>query len=382
MNRQNSVIEKALKTDVLFSGYYGQQNTGDDAFCAIAAWGAREYWQTSHINFLSSTLPLLTVPGNAIQTLTPTFCGQNLLKSLWASSRASAIVYAGGSILGNRLGFLRKMAMFMNKIKHSPLLGAIGVSVGPFPDSIARREVKKFLSQFSFLVLRDTASYEEACSMKLPFQPIAGFDLAALLPLVYGKLADSFAADSGRQPVLGVSVCHYERYVCKDLKNEKRREAGITEILKLVAKSIPLTIRFFVFNGHSRVGDIELTTQMAQELSSLAKVEVVPYVESPGETYWKIGECDAVLATRLHAGIFAFAADVPFLMVEYHRKCSDFLEEIKWPLNWRINDLDVASDFVANIILDMITKKQPFPITIANYVKKAECNFRSVIDFK
>ena len=38
-----------LKRQVIFTGYYGNFNTGDDAFCAISAWGADHYWKTNDI---------------------------------------------------------------------------------------------------------------------------------------------------------------------------------------------------------------------------------------------------------------------------------------------------------------------------------------------
>lgn len=34
-----------FRSDILFTGYYGQMNTGDDAFVQVASWGASKYWK-------------------------------------------------------------------------------------------------------------------------------------------------------------------------------------------------------------------------------------------------------------------------------------------------------------------------------------------------
>jgi ABC-type branched-subunit amino acid transport system permease subunit len=41
-----------FKTDILFNGYYGYLNTGDDAFVEVAAWGAAYIWKKSNVRFL------------------------------------------------------------------------------------------------------------------------------------------------------------------------------------------------------------------------------------------------------------------------------------------------------------------------------------------
>jgi polysaccharide pyruvyl transferase WcaK-like protein len=41
-----------IKSEVLFTGYYGQLNTGDDAFVEVAAWGSKKIWNKKDIRFL------------------------------------------------------------------------------------------------------------------------------------------------------------------------------------------------------------------------------------------------------------------------------------------------------------------------------------------
>ena len=42
---------------LIFTGYYGQMNTGDDVFCIISDWAARKYWMQNDIKFFGRNLP-------------------------------------------------------------------------------------------------------------------------------------------------------------------------------------------------------------------------------------------------------------------------------------------------------------------------------------
>ena len=57
--------EQALDR-VLFAGYYGVANTGDDVFCSVAAWGAHHKWQARRIGFLCREIPVLPVEADPV----------------------------------------------------------------------------------------------------------------------------------------------------------------------------------------------------------------------------------------------------------------------------------------------------------------------------
>ena len=369
-----------LTRSVLFGGYYCYSNTGDDAFCAISAWGARHYWKAEKILFLCEQLPVLPVPARAVLAEHKRFPGQRLIQSVAALAKKPIIIFAGGSVFHKEVNIFESQSLVGKCQRIWPsIVGAIGVSLGPFRSSQARKRVEKFLSRFSFLILRDHRSYEEACSMNLPFEPVEGFDLAALLPELYGLAKRSDNSDSDKPPILGVSICHYERYVGGDVSNEERREKRIAETLKIVSQNIPVTIRFLVFNGSELYGETKLTEKIAALIGNYAKTEIIPYSPAPAVMWRKMGECRGVLATRLHAGIFSCVAGVPFLQVEYHQKCVDFLEDIGYSMRWRIGDMDVPPTEAALILVDMIDKQtRPFSVDSAKLREKAERNFTEV----
>ena len=376
----NMTPKDSPKRNILFAGYYDQFNTGDDAFCAVSAWGARHYWRVGNIQFLCRHIPQLTVMAKAALFARSFFRGQGLVELLVHLAQRPTVIFAGGSVFHNKVAILSYKGLIKqaNRLRLTKL-GGIGVSLGPYRTKNACNSIKDFLSRFSFLVLRDHRSYEEACSMNLPFKPVEGFDLAALLPDLYGPAKCSEKINDATNPVLGVSVCHYERYVRGETSNEKRREEQIIETLKMVSKSLRITIRFLVFNGHNKYGDRELTERIAGTLADYADIEIVPYSQNPVTMWHRIGECDAVLATRLHAGIYACFAEVPFLMVEYHHKCADFLQDIHYPSHWRIGDMEVSVNEVGSILISVLTKQtRPVLLDLGMFRARARRNFTEI----
>ena len=376
----NITPKDSSKRNILFSGYYGRFNTGDDAFCAVSAWGARHYWRVENIQFLCRHIPQLPVKAKAVLFARSFFRGQGLLELPVHLAKKPITIFAGGSVFHNKVAILsyKELIKQANRLRLTKL-GGIGVSLGPYRTKNACNSIKDFLSRFSFLVLRDHRSYEEACSMNLPFKPVEGFDLAALLPDLYGPAKCSEKIDDATNPVLGVSVCHYERYVRGETSNEKRREEQIIETLKMVSKALRITIRFLVFNGHNKYGDRELTERIAGTLADYADIEIVPYSQNPVTMWHRIGECDAVLATRLHAGIYACFAEVPFLMVEYHPKCVDFLQDIRYPCHWRIGDMEVSVNELGSMLISVLAKQtRPVLLDMGMFRARARRNFSEV----
>lgn len=361
-----------------FGGYYGQMNTGDDCFCAISAWGARHYWHHENVGFLSGTLPAMPVPGRALLAGRNRFRGHRLLKLLTGIRQARGVIFAGGSIFHGRVGLDRRLIYLVNRLQGS-WLGAIGVSIGPFSNREEEKTVIKSLRKFSFLALRDAHSYELAAAMNLACRPIRGFDLAGLLPMVYGRPYPE-TADGRTGKVLGLICCHYERFRGGDLDAERRREARVAETVQRLARQTELHIKIFVFNGHSRTGDAGLAEEMKQDLAPFASTEIVPYQGDPGLSWRQVAACDAVFAVRLHGAIFACMAEVPFLLVEYHEKCGSFLDDIGLPEGFRIGDMTTEPRHCAELLAGFLYGNSWKGIPVADLTRRAELNF-STPDF-
>lgn len=365
-----------IKSDIFFTGYYGQLNTGDDAFVEVAAWGANKFWNKKNLRFsaVSQRLPKVqaSIKGYSF-SIPKTY---NFQQSLLLNN-TDYLISAGGSTFQNeiRQGSLKAKAMGLQE-KNKLKIGAIGVSIGPFKSKAEENDNIEYLKRMSFLTVRDKRSYDYAKTLGLPYEPVEAFDLAALLPEIYG-IPDGTFQD---KKVIGVSLCNYERYVKGDVVNETRRNKEITALLKQLDKKMEnIIFKFFVINGSPQRGDLPLTQETIQDVAFKNEVKIELYNSNTMSVWNNIAACDFVLTTRLHAGIFACFADTPFMMVEYHKKCTDFLDDVGQPNSYRINDAYFDHDYVLQSIGNILEKEQEIPIHKDMVIRKAELNFKNVI---
>lgn len=321
------------------------KNSGDDAFLEVSAWGASTYWNVRDISFWGSDLPQIQRPANSLKKSSNKFFAYyDKFQKLICSTH---FISAGGSTFHSVFpqNDIRRSSLSKKHIFKKYKVGAIGVSIGPFKNTESESFIFDHLKRMDFLALRDKRSYEIALSINLPYKPIQAFDLAALLPKVYSDTVEKVFPRNSEKKIIGISLCNVESYVRNgDLENEKRRNNKISELLVHLAKNNAYRLCFFVFNGSSLNGDLSLTREMIEKLKSIGfhNYEIVPYLGHVQNTWTEIKKCDLVISTRLHAGIFACYANIPFFLVEYHRKCTDFLEDVGQNDKYRIFDADFS----------------------------------------
>lgn len=365
----------------VLSGYYGHKNTGDDAFVEVSAWGSKKYWKSEDQLFFAKELP---------QTLTETshyFAHKNYLNFTRAVKdilTSDIFVSAGGSTFHSALKKtdLRTYAKLKKSIGFKGKTGAIGISLGPFKDSNSEKSTIEYLKTLDFLALRDQKSYDLAKSYNLPYQPINAFDLAALLPEIYNINLSTDNKISINQKIIGISVCNYESYTNGNLNNEKRRNAFIINILNQLKKYDNVKLRFFIFNGDPIMGDEKLTKELIQELDKDKNLnyEIIPYLNKVQGTYNYIASCDAIISTRLHASIFACYSNTPFFLLEYHRKCTDFLDDVGQSQNYRLLDGEVDYKKVVEELEKIIFSNNYIsPLYRDKTIERAKLNFTSTI---
>lgn len=367
-----------FESDILFSGYYGRLNTGDDAFVEVASWGAAKYWNKRNNIFLGrqSHLPLVStaIRGYPLEIpKTYSLQGRLLLSS------TSALISAGGSTLHTEMqaSNIKRLAV-ERKMRGSDIkIGGIGVSIGPFRTTRDENAIFDYLKSIDFLAVRDKASLDIVKSLDLPYNPVNAFDLAALLPEIYGVKGGGRRSD--RKDVLGVSVCPYESIVNRrEIKKEFNRNARTTELLRLIERDGNVHFKFFVINGHPNLGDLELTKKTIRDVRP-ASYEIIGYQKETRIAWDEIASCDFVISTRLHAAIFACFSNTPFFLNEYHRKCSDFLDNVSYDRCFRSVDSDFDSKEKAEKILEVLAggKLYTAPKMIDKMKKLAKLNFTS-----
>ena len=334
----------------LFTGFYGYKNTGDDLFVLLASYAAKKYWKNSNFSILSANGPI--VDGVEIKYAIQSEQGRlkALVQKYLTILRANYVILAGGSILHSKpkIGSYRWLLYLLMR-SHILKVSAIGVSLGPFKTSNDYEDIKKIISNFQFLVLRDKESYALANRMELPFTPVMGADLAFILPELLKDI--NLQLLPRKKNTIGVSVCHFERYYSGDMDNEKRRELAIFEVLNDLKNKKDIFFKFFVINGHDKKGDEKYTHELIHQLELQKDAyEIIPYSVNTLSTVQEISECSFIFSVRLHAAIIAAALDIPSILIEYHRKCTDYLDDMGINDQWRVGDIQIEK----TLILDKI----------------------------
>ncbi|TFD68559.1 polysaccharide pyruvyl transferase family protein [Cryobacterium sp. Hb1] len=297
-------------------------NYGDDLFCEV--WLARG-------DVLLPGLDIHIV-GHNPRIGARVFSSNTRVGSIWRAAmginavlRAHIIVLGGGSVLSDISG-VRRLQWRFSKCTRTAFQ-SLGVSVGPFTTEEHRNTVSAFLNDNERVVVRDKTSVDSGLTMDLPQEIGMGGDLAALHPRagIRHRVSDGVKSD---RRVVGLALCRTvgfgneatDRLVrALAIALDSTRTMGITDHITVIS-----------LNGHSLHGDEEISTRAVNLLLQLGlNVNLVRYGDLGVVSTWTLlASFDAVVAVRLHGAISAYLAYVPFVLVEYHQKCTDFSIDI------------------------------------------------------
>ena len=119
-------------------GYYGLQNTGDDALLAVAAWGAQRYLGCDEIFATAGAVPATYgIPVHPLYARTTAFplpsrllYLQNFIREYLFLARPSSIIFGGGSNFHSTAYLESRLAL----VKRTP--GPIRRSACPWDPSV------------------------------------------------------------------------------------------------------------------------------------------------------------------------------------------------------------------------------------------------------
>jgi polysaccharide pyruvyl transferase WcaK-like protein len=359
---------------ITLNGYYGFSNYGDDLFNLTSVLGARRWWPGHDLDLLGPPVPGIEarfrVPGWFPRGLyTAPHLGGKLSRLAFLADALAwrdLIVYAGGSTLS--YGSLMKKLQRVAAERGWTRFAAIGVSVGPFAGGADQEEAARFIRKFSFLSVRDRRSMDLLAEMNVPFKPLLARDLVGALPLLLPR--QETVASAGGEPVIGISLRPYECHDGGDTGMENRRNEAIFEGVCRFVKREGMIARIFCLNTNPRWGDME---SWLRERG--ARAEVVSCEGNLTGTWHALAACSAVLCVRMHAGITAYLNDVPFALVEYHEKCTDYLDDIAQPASLRLR-ADVADPALVEDLLARLLRREERPaLPPATFASEAALNF-------
>lgn len=309
---------------LFLKGCYGGQNVGDDALFAVMAYLLDRWFPASSVKV--SSMGDIELPSTTL-TLTPVTGRIGRARGMLTSR---ALIVGGGGVLQDYgppfvPGEL-KTQLFLARVarlRRAPI-AYIGVSLGPLNTEWSTRVVSKLLEWSAFVVFRDDTSYEEAQRLRPdPAKYRVSGDLALLLPEV--GLPKPMPIHSVPERSLGVSISPFFREAyrdpCRDLPRYQALAAGLDGCL---GERLIEHVRFVCFQGKNT--DYAAVTQIREQMQHRRMTSIVPYIPNPAAVLEEVRHCEWFLASRLHSAIFAYMAELPFLMVNYHPKTQGFAQ--------------------------------------------------------
>jgi len=362
---------------IVLSGYYGFSNFGDDLF-PIACKKVLVF-RTQKIRFLSplqDDLDGLCMLPKYVQPFYKHRIWGRALRSLAMVRvvvQASLLVLAGGSTLSsNTSRYMRRLEFFLSSFGFFRI-AAIGVSVGPFFSEKDRVFYRKYIERLQFLVVRDDASVHEVEELGLIGKAARAADLVGVLRT--DILATPAVKKSRVRKRIGVSICRYEELQDPASNVDSGRFRSLLESLTEMHENYDCDFCILSLNADDVIGDNQISRNFASQLSSYGLDAFSVDYKSPWESISLIKSFDAFVSFRLHGAIVAYLAEIPFVLVEYHKKCGDFLTTIGYCSSCRIKDSQDSSEYSKSItgLLDNIATRISLPP--AEYEHIANFNF-------
>lgn len=344
---------------VMLRGYYGAYNTGDDAFLAVSAWGAKKFLGCDEILVAAGVVPDIGILAKPIYP-NLSYRGMGIVNQVWDAWYGKNLdwtVFGGGSYFQDAR-HTDRMRTVIDKLSTGKC-AAVGVSIGPFKTIRDEKACSKFLSSLQFVGVRDKASFERIKDIAPDVRAELTFDLA---PLLLNLTKQEMKSKVGRKG-LGIALCNYERFSGGDTSREEERVNVVARTIRKCAQEG--TVREIVlidFNGHPTMGDYEVHNTLAGLIKDCVRVEHVRYTNNPLKVLDTISKLDGILAMRLHAAVFGFCTETPVLNLAYHEKCKEWAEMIGHPSSLLLSTEHLEDDLLIQHIGRLFSEENKYPI--------------------
>lgn len=300
-----------MKGGLLFSGYYGLGNAGDEAVLEASVAMFRERRPDVPITVLSGdpagTRAALGV--EAVRRMRP--------EALAAARRCGVFLSGGGSLLQDRTS-LKSLLYYLFLLDHARRAGArtmvFAQGLGPLTRPAARRLTARVLSRVDAITVRDADSADlvRAIGAKGPAvdaMEVTADPVFALPP----EVTERVSAAAARRPLVGVSL---------------RPWPGSEAILAPLAEALSNLPAGVQVQSWPLFREEDLAPCEALA-ARLPEVSVVREPLRPREWVALAGWSDVVVGMRLHSLIFAAARAVPVLGISYDPKVDALLARLR-----------------------------------------------------
>ena len=304
---------------VIISGYYGFNNTGDEAVLEAMLSGMRSEAAGRGEEILFTVLskyPAQTVAQHNVTAISRT----NLMQIVSALFSCDLFISGGGGLLQDVTGLRLSVAYYLGLVLMARLLGKPAVlyaqGIGPVKRPVNRLLIRMIANRATFITVRDNDSLAELSRMGVSRPPTSlTADPAFLLTPAQTFSAPARSIISQERTKIGIVVRPWQgqTHYLKEI-------ALAADVLAAELDALLVLIPMY----HSE------DLPVSRELATMLKHDTVILDEylAPSELLGVICHLDLVLSVRLHALIFAAVAGIPMVGIGYDPKVDAFLQRL------------------------------------------------------
>lgn len=325
---------------IVISGYYGFNNSGDEAVLKSILAALEEQAQAEGIAIepiVLSADPALTTRLYGVQAVQRMKLG-DIVRALRESD---GLISGGGSLLQDATS-AKSIPYYLAIVKIAQWLGKpsfiYAQGIGPVRRKLFYGMIRRAFRKCAYVSVRDQESAELLVAMGVARgridvvpDPVMG------LPLPDGGAdAEARVSVSGAEsaeddlplPLVGVSVRYW---------NEDRSDLDrCAEALALLCKRSAVHLRFLPFHLPS---DEEASRYVIDRIGQNggpglgvdgggSRISICPPLQDPQGMLAEVSRCDLLIGMRLHSLIYAASQSVPLLGISYDPKIDHFLHRL------------------------------------------------------
>lgn len=315
------MAEASATFRVVISGYYGFNNSGDEAVLRSILLALEEQSKAAGITIIPVVLsgnPEWTTRMYKVEAVSRMHPA-----SLWrAISSSHALISGGGSLLQDATG-LKSVPYYTGIIKLAQWLGKptfiYAQGIGPVNRKSLFPLIVSAMKKSSYISVRDeqSAQFLKAIGVKHPEihivpDPVMGMPLPAHNEALLHETSLSR---------IGISV----RFWNKDRSDLNR----IGEALIALTEKRDVQLTFLPFHTPEDIEASEyIVSNIASRIGKGSAVKIADLPDDPQVMLQAVSSCTALFGMRLHALIYAANQRVPMLGLSYDPKIDQFLKRI------------------------------------------------------
>lgn len=332
---------------VVMSGYYGFNNTGDEAIMLSMHKNIQQLGDNYHITVLSKK-PEETRQKYGIEAVY-----RFGVRDVFHAIRKSDVLLSGGGSLLQDSTSTRSLMYYLSitalakLMRKKVMLYANGI--GPVSGKRNRRLVKQVVNKADLITLREEKSYEELLSMGVnPGKCFVTADPVFTMDGITPAQAQKILTEEGvplDKPLVVVSV-----------RNWKDMDTFICKFAELCDTIVEKYERNILFIGMQMPNDLTVSEKVRKKMKREAYILKGSY--TPYEVMGIISQADFILSMRLHTLIFAARQRVPLIGFVYDPKIEYYLEKLDMPSGGKLKEFDKEATLA--LVDEMIRDKQKF----------------------